>query len=263
MNRNKKYLGLTLGLVLGIAVFSSASLAGPITFNFTGVTDVTITDGTHTIASGTPFSGTFSYDSGQAGTITPFQGGTQSVFTFNILTLTIAGQTVTEGAGSLGLYNNVTTSPSGVPNGDSLFTFVPGIPNNTPGPSSGSINGITPNFIYLGFDDSTGNAFSGPGLPSTLNLAQFSQALLGFNYGPLGAGDIDTVHPLSTLTGSAVPDSGNTLLLALGSCTALLLLHLRQRHQNRPRWARRQVERLSGATRARQIVTEAGFCRKN
>ena len=225
MNGIKKYLVMAIGFALG----SHASPAKAITYHFTGATDIAITEGSNTIPSGTPFSGTFSYDLGQVGTVTPFQGGTQSVFTFNFLTLTIAGQTVTTGAGSLGLYNNVTTSPSGVPNGDSLFTFVPGIPNNTPNPSSGTINGITPNFIYLGFVDPTGTAFSGSGLPTNLQLAQFSDAFLGLNYGPLGAGDIDTVHPLSTLTVSGIPDSGSTFLLALGSYAAIFLVRLKAR----------------------------------
>lgn len=226
MNGITKYLFAAIGIWI-----SGHSLeANAITYHFTGNTDVAITEGSHTIPIGTPFSGTFSYDLGQVGTVTPFQGGTQSVFTFNFLTLTIAGQTVTTGTGSLGLYNDVTTSPSGVPNGDSLFTFVPGIPNNTPNPSSGSIDGITPNFIYLAFDDPTGTAFSGPGLPSNLKLAQFSQAVLGLNYGPLGAGDIDTVHPLSSLTSSqSVPDSGSTLLLMFGPCAPMLLLRLKER----------------------------------
>ena len=225
MNGIRKYLALAIGFAIGCHALSAAAII----YHFTGTTDVAITEGSNTIPSGTPFSGTFSYDDGQIGTVTPFQGGTQSVFTFNFLTLTIAGQTVTTGTGSLGLYNDVTTSPSGVPNGDSLFTFVPGIPNNSPNPSSGSINGITPNFIYLSFVDPTGTAFSGSGLPSNLNLLQFSQAVLGLNYGPLGAGDIDTVHPLSSLTSSqAIPDSGSTLLLLFGPCAAMLLSRLKE-----------------------------------
>jgi hypothetical protein len=68
------------------------------------------------------------------------------VFSFNSLTLTIGGQTVSEGRGQLGLYDNV-TPPHGVPVGDSFYTYVPGIPNNAPNPSSGSIDGVTPNYI--------------------------------------------------------------------------------------------------------------------
>jgi hypothetical protein len=118
------------------------------------------------IPAGTAFSGTFAYDFPQAGTVTPFEGGTQSVFTFQSLTLTVGGQTVTVGPGQPGLYNDVNPpTGSGVPKGDSLFTFIPGIPNNTPNPSTGSLPGLQPNFIYLGFVDSTGKVFSGPGLP--------------------------------------------------------------------------------------------------
>jgi hypothetical protein len=211
---------------LGFAMLSNTLSSAPITYNFTGATDIDITEGANTIPFGTPFAGTFAYDSGQPGTITTFRGGTQSAFTFNWLTLTIAGQTVTEGPGSLGLYNDVTSSPNGVPNGDSLYTFVPGIPNNSPNPSTGTINGITPNFIYLGFVDPVATAFSGPGLPTTLHLPSFSGAFLGLDYGPLGAGNTVTIHPLSTLTGSTLPSQvpeTSSLLVFLMSISACMV----------------------------------------
>jgi len=211
----------TSALIAGVlmAVLSLPLQAGTIVYTFTGTTDIAITSGSNTIPVGTPFSGTLSYDFPQTGTVSSFFGGTQSVFQFNSLTLIMNGQTVLEPAGNLVLYDNV-TPPKGVPVGDSLYTFLPGTP--VP-PSTGSINGIAPNFIYLGFVDTSGAVFSGPALPQTLDLANFSSAFLGFNYGPLGTGNTDTIHPLKTLSGStAVPEP--SALVLLGSALALAFL---------------------------------------
>jgi hypothetical protein len=169
--------------------------------------------------------------------ITSFFGGTQSIFTFDSLNWTIGGQTVTETAGQIGLYNDVVSSPSGVPNGDSFYTFVPGIPNNTPPPPTGSIDGVVPNFIYLGLVDPSGSAFSSPALPQSLNLAEFSpspkEAFLGVNYGPLGTGNIDKVFPLSSLISSVVPEPGSALLLAIGMCVWPAMQRLRMKRRPR------------------------------
>lgn len=207
----------------GLVVVScpKSSHAGLVTVSYTGRTTSSITVGGHTIPNGSLFSGRLTYDFPQPGTITSFRGGTQSIFTFNSLTWTIGTETVTESAGQIGLYNDVTTSTSGVPNGDSFYTFVPGIPN-TPPPATGSIDGVAPNFIYLGLVDPTGNAFTGSGLPQSLSLAEFSpspkEAFLGVNYGPLGAGNIVTIFPLTSLTSSAIPEPGSAILLATGMC---------------------------------------------
>ena len=190
--------------------------AGTITIDYSGTIRNAITVGGSSIPVGSSFSGQLSYDSPQTGTVTSFQQGTQSVFTFNSLTLTIGGQTVTEDAGQLGLYNDV-NPPNGVPVGDSFYTFVPGIPNNAPNPSTGTIDGVTPNYIYLGFVDPTGNAFSGPGLPQSLTLSQFKAAFIGINYGPLGAGNKTTINAITSLgVTSSVPEPSSLSLLALG-----------------------------------------------
>ncbi len=142
--------GVAALLVLVLFCCPDVSHAGTVVLDFSGQTDAAVTVGGNSIPSGSVFQGQLSYDAPQTAAVTSFYGGTQSVFSFNSLTWTIGGQTVSEGPGQLGLYNNV-TPPNGVPVGDSFYTFVPGISNNAPNPSTGSIDGVAPNYIYLGF----------------------------------------------------------------------------------------------------------------
>jgi hypothetical protein len=210
---NKSVL-LKLSLGLLVILCSSPLHAGPITYGYTGVLNSTITVGTSSIPAGSPFSGELSYDVSQTGVVTPFVGGTQSVFEFNSLTLTIDGQTVVESPGNLGLYNNV-NSTLGVPPGDSFYTFVPG-DNTGPGPSTGSIDGVTPDFFYLGLVDPSGQAFSGSGLPQSLTLSEFSEAFVGIDYGPLGTGNTDTIFFLSSLNTVSTPEPPTVTIVAIG-----------------------------------------------
>lgn len=214
-------LKLSLGLLLILC--SSPLHAETITYGYTGILNSAITVGTNTIPDGSPFSGQLSYDVLQAGVVTPFYGGTQSVFAFNSLTLTIDGQTVAEGPGNLGLYNDV-NPPTGVPVGDSLYTFVPGNSGNSPGPSSGSIDGVTPNYIYLGFVDPSGQAFGGSGLPQSLTLSEFSQTFVGIDYGPLGAGNTDTIFSLSSLNTVSTPEPPTVTIVAIGLFTLAMAM---------------------------------------
>jgi hypothetical protein len=66
--------------------------------------------------------------------------------------------------------------------------------------SSGSIGGITPNFITLVLSDPTGQAFENPNLPPNLNLADFSYAVIEINTGPFGAGNTVTTEPITFLS---------------------------------------------------------------
>jgi hypothetical protein len=198
------------GLLL---VASPAAIhAGVVVYEYSGVLDSPL--GSNPV--GTPFSGQFAYDTPQAGTTTPFFGGTQTVFGYSVLTLTIGGQTVTDGPGALTLYDNV-TPPNGVPVGDSLYTFLP--PSGTgPAPSTGSFPGVTPNSIYLGLPDPSGTVISGPSLPTNLSLSSFFEPFVGVNYGPLGAGDTTVVFPLLSLgqTPASVPEPMSICLLTAG-----------------------------------------------
>ena len=163
------------------------------------------------------FTGQLAYAYPQAGTTTAFYGGTQTVFTFSSLYVTIGAQTISEMPGNLALYNDV-VPPNGVPVGDSFYTFVPGIPNNAPGHSTGTAGGITPNYVYLGFVSNSGKAFSGTALPRTIDLGAFSEAFLGVNYGPLGAGNTTFIVPITSLTastpGEVVPEPVTPALCA-------------------------------------------------
>ena len=213
------WLKFVAGVGMLMLLWSAPLYADTLALNYAGSTTIAISAGGSTIPAGSDFTGVLSYETPQSGVITSFAGGTQSVFSFNSLTLTIGGQTVSASAGQLGLYNDVNPS-SGVPVGDSLYTFVPGIPGNGPGPSSGSIDGLVPNYIYLGLVDASGAVFTSSALPQTLTLSQFNEAFLGINYGPFGAGNTTTIFPLTSLNtvsnSQPVLEPASSLLLGTG-----------------------------------------------
>ena len=213
------WLKFAAGFGMLMLLWSAPLYADTLAFSFSGVTTFTISAGSNTIPAGSSFTGVLSYETPQSGMVTSFAGGTQSVFSFNSLTLTISGQTVSASAGQLGLYNDVNPS-TGVPVGDSLYTFVPGIPGNGPGPSSGSIDGLIPNYIYLGLVDTSGAVFTSSDLPQTLTLSKFNEAFLGINYGPFGAGNTTTIFPLTSLStvpnSQSVPEPASSILLGTG-----------------------------------------------
>jgi hypothetical protein len=213
------WLKFAAGFGMLMLLWSAPLYADTLAFSFSGVTTFTISAGSNTIPAGSSFTGVLSYETPQSGMVTSFAGGTQSVFSFNSLTLTISGQTVSASAGQLGLYNDVNPS-TGVPVGDSLYTFVPGIPGNGPGPSSGSIDGLIPNYIYLGLVDTSGAVFTSSDLPQTLTLSKFNEAFLGINYGPFGTGNTTTIFPLTSLStvpnSQSVPEPASSILLGTG-----------------------------------------------
>lgn len=195
-------------LVAGLlAAFSAgAAHASTTSYSFSGVTSLAM----GSIPGGTPFTGTFSYDPAATGVTTSYYGGIQSLFAnaYSALTMTIGGKTVTESApGTMALYNSV-SPPNSIPVGDSLYTFNP---LNGQGPlhSSGSFTGLTPNYIYLGFVDSSGKVFPGNSLPPTLSLSSFNEAFIGINYG-----QTTTISSLSRL--SPVPEPGTWAMMIAG-----------------------------------------------
>lgn len=215
------------GLVTAAAsIFGVASdaWAANIVLKFSGTTSVTM-DG---VPAGTPFTGTFAYDPGASAPLgdVPFYGGTKTVYqdAYHALTLTIGANTVRETVpGVITLYDNV-NPPSGVPVGDSMYTFTPG--GGLPNPSTGSFVGLTPNFIYLGFVDHTGSAFAGPSLPSTLHLGSFTSVFVGVNFHPYGAGNTTVISSITSLT--PVPEPAAWALMAAGLATLGLVVGRRR-----------------------------------
>ena len=110
-----------------------------------------------------------------------------------------------------------------VPPGDSFYTFVPG-DNTGPGPSTGSIDGVRPDFFYLALVDLSGQAFSGSGLPQSLTLSDFSAAFVGIDYGPLGAGNTDTIFFLSSLNTVSTPEPPTVTIVAIGLFTLAMAM---------------------------------------
>ena len=170
------------------------------------------------IATGTPFTGSFSYESGAnaPGGDIPYFGGTKTIYptAYTVLTLSIGGQTVQEVVpGALALFDSV-SPPHSVPVGDLLISYDP-LGSVAVNPSIGSFVGLTPNFIYLTFYDISGSVFSGTSLPSVLNLTSFTQASVGINFGPFGAGNTTALHTIETLE-KVVPESTAAVSLLLG-----------------------------------------------
>lgn len=212
-----------------LALISFSVHANNITFEFSGTTSTKM----GSILAGTSFTGTFTYDPSVIGTTTAYYGGTKTLFSnaYSALTLTIGGNTVTEGApGTMALFDNV-SPPHSIPVGDSLYSFDP-LSGRGPQSSSGSFNGLTPNFIYLGFVDNSGTAFSSTTLPTSLNRSSFNSAFVGINYGPYGAGNTTTISSISTITPIApVPELESYVLLTLG--IAVVGWTVRRRHDRR------------------------------
>jgi hypothetical protein len=200
-----------MALVAAACFAAGSASAASVSFTFSGKTSVTM-DG---VAAGTPFSGTFSYDPGATapGGTVPFHGGTETVYqsAYTSLAMTIGSHTVHEVVpGPMALYDSV-DPPSGVPKGDSLYTFKPG---TLPNASVGSFAGLTPNYMYLGFVDTTGQVFSGGALPASLSLGAFSAAFIGVNFHPFGAGNTTTISSLTTL--APIPEPAAWVLMAAG-----------------------------------------------
>lgn len=181
------------------------------------------------VPAGTPFSGTFAYDLSAVAPLgdVAFYGGTRTIYenAYSSLTMTIGGNTVQETVpGAITLYNDV-NPPNGVPVGDSMYSFTPGSGN--PNPSTGSFAGLTPNFIYLGFVDTAGSAFSGTSLPSTLDLASFTSVFVGVNFHPFGTGNTTTISSIRTLT--PVPEASTHALTIAGLGMLALVARRRRR----------------------------------
>jgi hypothetical protein len=217
-----------LGWITVICLCALASKAdATVTYTFSGDTSIAI----GSIPGNTPFTGTFTYNPSAVGVTTSYYGGTETLFAnaYSGLTVTIGGSTVSETVpGTIALFNNV-NPPSGVPPGDSLFSFDP-LSGAGPNASTGEFvsYGLTPDLLYLVLSDSTGTAFSGTNLPSVLNLAAFNSAIMGIDYGPEGAGNTDVVSNISTLR--AVPDESYTawlMLFALGGLVGVKWMRVR------------------------------------
>jgi hypothetical protein len=210
---------ITISCVCGVFLSFQSSFAQgtTVSYSFSGTTSITIGG----IPENTPFTGTFTYNDAVAGTTTPYYGGTQTIFpnAYSALTVTIGGNTVSETVpGAMAMYVDV-NPPNSIPVGDSLYSFNP-LNGVGPNASTGSFAtyGTTPDFMYLGFVDLTGTAFSGTSLPSTLNLSEFNQEpidpFIGIDYGPLGSGNTDTISGITSL--SEVPEPEIGWLIAFG-----------------------------------------------
>lgn len=209
-----RQLSPSIFTLLGLALYGATMgvQAAAATVTFSGATSLAMGG----IAAGTPFTGVFTYDpTALSSGDTPYYNGTQTIYPlgFSQLSMTIGGQTVTESVpGTLTLFNNV-QPPNSIPVGDSLYTFNP-LNGQGPNPSSGSFAGLTPNYIYLGFVDNTGQAFSSTQLPASLTTLKFNEAFVGINFGPLGAGNTTTISFISL--GSAVPEPSAAAMAGVG-----------------------------------------------
>lgn len=149
--------GMACVLLLGTMEPAAGSI---VTFEIDGT--LTEVYGPSGLAVGDPFTGTFSYATGQIGTnFPPIGSGEITRYLFESYTLTIKGQTVSATGGDIGIYN--------IPGFDHFK-----LNDTSAGTVTGSINGIPVSQLFLGLTDLTGNVFATTNLPTTLDLADFS-----------------------------------------------------------------------------------------
>ncbi len=190
-----------------------------------------------TVPDNTPFTGTFTYNYAAPGATTPYFGGTETVFAnaYTGLTMTIGADTVSETVpGPITMFNDINPPDSYSP-GDSLYSF-DALEAGVINPSTGTFAayGLTPDYMFLGFVDFTGTAFSGTTLPTTLSLSEFSQdeAFIEVFYGPQGPGLMGNSFTLTSLTPVPEPGSG---LLVISGLAALLTRRIFPRSSSRAR----------------------------
>ncbi|MGD0961081.1 MAG: putative Ig domain-containing protein [Methylomonas sp.] len=187
-----------------------------------------MTTATGAIPANTPYTGTLTYDDAQTAAPAPFsQGGYYATYNFTDITFTIGNTTITDGPGTIEVYNDVTTQPPGAtrPLGDSLYiNLPPSIMSSSYPTPSGPIDGVTFSWLFLGFVDITGTAFSSTALPSSINLASFTgtpgnAAFIEFNFAAPGTVSETIWQPITALgTGStpSIPPSITTSSLPSG-----------------------------------------------
>ena len=194
--------------LLGLAALAAIAASSPaaattVVADFAGVTNHAMQG----IATDTPFTARLVYDDAAVG-VTQYVAANAPVGFFgqgfSEFSITIGGRTVTSGPGGLLLGDNE-PSTQGYPPGDFLYTFNGA--RGSPGPSSGSFTGLTPNFIYLGLLDLRGGAVASRSvLPGSLNGFLTGNSFVGFNYGPMGGGNTTSIAFISSITvGTPIP----------------------------------------------------------
>lgn len=192
--------GTAIAVALAGTPMAAHAASGPASVSFAGTISSTmsVNDGTNTgsVPAGTPYTGTFSYDSAQVPTPVAYGGGTKTTYAFTTLTFTIGTSTATSGPGRIDVYDNL-TSAQGYPNGDSVYVNFAGVA------PSGLLAGAEFNWMGVALLDSSGAAITGGALPATLSIASFPTHFTEFNFGtlgtPWGAGNTSMIQSLTSL----------------------------------------------------------------
>jgi len=210
--RTTKFLALGAAgalVVMGAAAAPALPVGAaptPTTVGFTGTvtTAMSVNNGSNvaTVPAGTPYSGSFTYDSSQTATPAPFGGGTRTVYAFSSLVVTIGTSTATSGPGTIDVFDNLTTTV-GYPAGDSLYVnFTQGVPNTMGVAPSGLLDGAAFNWMGLAFLDAGGTAITNGQLPASFGAATFPVQFSEFNFGttgtPYGAGNTSMIQSVTT-----------------------------------------------------------------
>ncbi|MHC5538510.1 PEP-CTERM sorting domain-containing protein [Singulisphaera rosea] len=220
-----------IAIALMFLTVVSAAHAEPITYNFSGTTERfdDIMGGFADIPGGTPFSGSFTYDP-QIPLIdkTPLiaifgdtgDDPTTKDYGSPLLGPPLPGHVLNATMNVGGLPSFAIGSPVGgvisIRN-DQMFGWPTPLPSDTFILSVGDPNG---NWVEVKLADPTGQALASTALPSTLDLAKFSQASVEYKSAAgLVAGDITSLVPVNA------PEPSVFAILALGALGMVFRRH--------------------------------------
>lgn len=191
-------------ILLPAGIASAAPTPTTVGFSGTITSTMAVNNGTNTgtIAAGTAYTGSFTFDSSQNPTPVAFGGGAHTVYAFSNLAISIGSSTANSGPGTIDVFDNLTTTV-GYPSGDSVYVnFTQGVPNTMGVAPNGLLAGASFNWMGLAFLDSTGHAVTGGKLPASFGSAAFPTTFSEFNFGtagtPFGAGNTSMIQSLTS-----------------------------------------------------------------
>lgn len=190
-----------------VAFFEGTVCAAVVTYSFSGALD----DSFGTLAAGTTYSGSFSYDDSQPLSISS-ANPLRADYSYDQFSISISGQLFTSSSGTIHLYDyDLTTSTGYTKDLIEISTL-------SLSGTLGGLNLASDAGIQLVLEDLTGNALTGLGLPKgDLSLGDFTGsggAFLHFKQASVSGSLIDPQFSCGSLSSlSAVPEPSTPLMV--------------------------------------------------